>query len=109
MGDHMQLVHGAQTRAANRIIDALPTIDGALRELGPAIESHAQGLAGSAAQGLAQALRAWFQAAADLPRVLTDYAVDLAGVDQDVATMESTNVEALTTAAGRHGSGLNME
>jgi uncharacterized protein YukE len=76
-----QLELGAQARAAARVDDAIGPIQTALSDLSDAVQGASDGFKGSAAAGLAEALRAWFEAADDLLPTLSEYAGHLVAVD----------------------------
>lgn len=102
----MQLRVGAQTRAARRVATQVPEVAGAYQDLAKTIEAAAPGFRGASAAALAEALRGWFTAAEDLPRILNEYAAKLAEVDRTTAATDAKGSGALSSAPG--GSGLNM-
>lgn len=108
MGDRMQLDLGAQSRAARRIADQIPEIGGVLQDLATALKGASPGFRGMSAGALAEAVRAWFTVAGDLPVVLGEYATALAEVDRSVAATDSGSAEGLAQSPAGTGSGLNM-
>ncbi len=107
MGGSMGLVLGQQTEAANLIIGRLPGVQGILDGIPTAVTDQASGFVGGAAAGLANALGDWLQAAGDLPKILSDYAMALAEVDRTAAASDAAGAAGLSAAPG--SSGLNLK
>jgi uncharacterized protein YukE len=98
-----ELEIGAQTRAAGVLVDAIEPIQTAIKDLGTSLEGASGGFKGAAAGGLAMAVQAWFEAAAELPPILGQYASKLVLVDTTEGESDLRQQEAYGRIATRLG------
>jgi len=98
-----ELEIGAQTRAAGVLVDAIEPIQTAMKDLGTSLEGASSGFKGAAAGGLAMAVQAWFEAAAELPPILGQYASKLVQVDATEGETDLQQREAYGRIAMRLG------
>ncbi len=92
-------------RAAGKILDQLPLVQGAYTDLAAVVDDSLPRLRGQSIQSLAATLEAWFTAAVPVPGELAGYAENLVTVDQTVASADDA---ASTMLAQAPASGLNM-
>lgn len=100
-----ELEIGAQTRAAERLRDAVEPLQTTLTDLVTTIEGAADGFRGASAGGLVEALQEWLTVARDLSPVLDGYASRLTQVDVSNAGADERAVEAMARISGRMGQG----
>ena len=102
----MHLELGAQTRAAQLVVDGMADVMEPVQALSNTIVASASGFRGQSSAALGQALQSWFEVVNRLPDVLGGYAGDLAAVDQTTGAADVGGASGLGTAYG--SSGLNM-
>ena len=102
MGDvTTQLQLGAQTKGAGTVVHGVPAIQTALKTAATGIQGEAAGFAGGAASSFYKAVKAWFDAGADIPTGLTTYADKLVQTDASVATSQAATAQAYLNAQSR--------
>jgi len=99
----MGLRAGAQTEAAERIVDAAVESQTALRTLAGALDGSSAGFRGAGAGAFSQAIGLWFEDAVLLPDSLGTYAAGLVQVDQTTAQTDADNAVELANAPSGGG------
>lgn len=102
MGDTTtELQLGAQTKAAHTVELAVPDLGKALKTSAEGIQAEAAGFSGAAAGAFYTALKAWFQAGAQIPNGVSRYGASLAATDANVTANQTSTAQAYNTARTR--------